>query len=93
MMGAGNACSTLYKLNPNDPTGGGNKKQGLVSHVGVGAHVNRDVSVGANSSKAGRETLFVQNQLSGVTSSEFGRGYARADGVKAQTASSVAQGR
>ena len=88
MMGAGNACSSLYKTNTNEPTGGGNKKQGLVSYVGLSDHSNRALLIGANGSAAGRNTLFVQNQLSGVSSSEFRRAssYARADGVHPETA-------
>ncbi len=33
MMGAGNASATLYNCDPNIPTGGGNKKQGITSRV------------------------------------------------------------
>ena len=88
MMGAGNACSSLYKTNTNEPTGGGNKKQGLVSYVGLSDHANRALLIGANGSSEGRKTLFVQNQLSGVSSSEFRRAssYARSDGVHPQSA-------
>lgn len=82
----------VVQLNTNIPSGGGNKKQGLVSYVGVSDHVNRALLIGANGSAQGRQQLFVQNQLSGVSSSEFRRAssYARADGVHPQTKTTVA---
>lgn len=91
MMGAGNSSSSLYKVNPNTPSGGGNKKQGLVSYVGLSDHNHRALLINANGSSVGRQQLFVQNQLSGVSSSEFRRAssYARADGVQAQSAPST----
>jgi hypothetical protein len=80
MMGAGNACHTMY-TNTSKPSGGGNKKQGLVPYVGLSDHANRARLIGANGSATGRQSVTVQNQLSGVSSSEFRRAYARADGV------------
>jgi hypothetical protein len=84
MMGAGNASSSLYRVNPNIQTGGGSKKQGLVSYVGVDPHAGRALRTEANGTAAGRSTVTVQNQLSGVTSSQFNRAssFARPDGVR-----------
>jgi hypothetical protein len=86
MMGAGFACSSLYVVNPNQNTAGGNKKQGLTSRVGLNPWSDRAVQINANGSVRGRNMIFVVNQLSGV-----GRGrsqfnvpgsYATKDGVR-----------
>jgi hypothetical protein len=73
----------LYRVNPNTPTGGGTKKQGLVSYVGVDPHADRALKIEANGSVSGRASVTVQNQLSGVSSSQFNRASsnARPDGV------------
>jgi hypothetical protein len=81
MMGAGNASSTLYKHNPNEPTGGGNKKQGISPRVGLNHWSNREVQTQSNG--LGRFKLVFQNQLGGVGAgnSMFGGQWNRADGV------------
>jgi hypothetical protein len=64
MMGAGNACSSLYKCDANLKTGGGSKKQGITSRVGLNQWSNREVQVQSNG--AGRFKLFWVNQLGGI---------------------------
>jgi hypothetical protein len=82
MMGAGNACSSLYKCDANLKTGGGSKKQGVTSRVGLNQWSNREVQVQSNG--AGRFKLFCTNQLGGVGvgHSMFGGAHNRADGVQ-----------
>ena len=89
MMGAGFACSSLFLVNPNQNTSGGNKKQGLTSRVGLGPWADRAIQINANGSIRGRNMIFIVNQLSGV-----GRGksqfnvpgsYATKDGVRKKT--------
>jgi len=81
-MGAGNACSSLYKCDANLKTGGGSKKQGVTSRVGLNQWSNREVQVQSNG--AGRFKLFCTNQLGGVGvgHSMFGGAHNRADGVQ-----------
>ena len=81
MMGAGNASATLYKCDPNIPTGGGNKKQGITSRVGLDNWENREVQTQSNG--LGRFKLFFMNQLGGVEPghSMFGGRWNRADGL------------
>jgi hypothetical protein len=81
MMGAGNASATLYKCDPNIPTGGGNKKQGVTSRVGLDNWENREVQTRSNG--IGRFKLFFMNQLGGVETghSMFGGRYNRGDGL------------
>jgi hypothetical protein len=81
MMGAGNASATLYKSNPNLKTGGGNKKQGITSRVGLDNWENREVQTHSNG--IGRFKLVCMNQLGGVGPgmSMFGGRWNRADGV------------
>jgi len=64
MMGAGNACSSIYSTNPNLNTFGGNKKQGIASRVGLDAWANYPIQTNANG--IGRTKLFIMNQLGGV---------------------------
>jgi hypothetical protein len=64
MMGAGNASSTLYKMNPNINTFGGSKKQGIASRVGIDAWANHEYQTSANGH--GRNKLFIMNQIGGV---------------------------
>ena len=81
MMGAGNASATLYKCDPNIPTGGGNKKQGITSRVGLDNWQNREIQTQSNG--IGRFKLFFMNQLGGVEPghSMFGGRWNRADGL------------
>lgn len=86
MMGAGFACSSIFLVDPNQNTAGGNKKQGLTSRVGLNSWSDRAVQINANGSVRGRNMIFVVNQLGGV-----GRGksqfnvpgsYTNKDGVR-----------
>jgi hypothetical protein len=86
MMGAGFASSTIFLVYPNQNTAGGNKKQGIVSRVGLNSWSDRAVQINANGSVRGRNMIFVVNQLGGV-----GRGksqfnvpgsYSNKDGVR-----------
>jgi len=81
MMGAAHASSSLYKCDTNIPTGGGNKKQGITSRVGLNNWENREVQTQSNG--RGRFKLFVMNQLGGVEPghSMFGGRYNRSDGL------------
>ena len=81
MMGAGNASSTLYKSNPNINTGGGLKKQGITSRVGLDNWENREIQTQSNG--IGRFKLVCMNQLGGIGPghSMFGGRWNRADGV------------
>jgi len=82
MMGAGNASATLYKCSPNLSTGGGNKKQGITSRVGLNNWENREVQTQSNG--IGRFKLFFMNQLGGVETghSMFGGRWNRGDGLQ-----------
>jgi hypothetical protein len=81
MMGAGNASASLYKCSPNLPTGGGNKKQGITSRVGLDNWENREIQTQSNGK--GRFKLHFMNQLGGVEPghSMFGGRWNRADGL------------
>jgi hypothetical protein len=81
MMGAGYASSTLYKSNPNVKTGGGNKKQGITSRVGLNNWENREIQTQSNG--IGRFKLVCMNQLGGIGPghSMFGGRWNRTDGV------------
>ena len=88
MMGAGNASSSLYKSNVNMNTGGGNKKQGITSRIGLNNWENREIQTLSNG--IGRFKLVCMNQLGGV-----GRGMSmfggRADGTHCQHAATPAR--
>ena len=86
MMGAGFASSSIFLVDPNMNTAGGNKKQGLVSRVGLNSWSDRTIQINANGSIRGRNMIFVVNQLGGI-----GRGksqfnvpgsYSNKDGVR-----------
>ena len=74
MMGAGRACSTIYKSNVNIPTGGGTKKQGFGAIIGENSWTHNKTRRRANG--LGRFRLIFVNQLSGVK-----RQYINLDGV------------
>jgi hypothetical protein len=89
MMGAGFAGSSVFHVNPNLPTAGGSKKQGIASRVGLDNWADRAVQINANGSREGRNMIFVINQLGGVGvgKSMFnvpGR-YAKKDGVRGRS--------
>ena len=81
MMGAGSAGSTMYNSNVNVPTGGGAKKQGITSRVGLDNWENREIQTHSNG--IGRFKLVFMNQLGGVEPghSMFRGRWNRADGV------------
>lgn len=81
MMGAGSAGSTMYNSNVNLQTGGGFKKQGLTSRVGLEHWENRAIQTKSNG--IGRFKLVFMNQLGGVEPghSMFSGRWNRADGV------------
>jgi hypothetical protein len=81
MMGAGNASSTKYKTNVNLNTGGGDKKQGITSRVGLDNWAN--VAIQTYSNGYGRNKLFIMNQLGGVGvgKSMFNGRFTQVDGV------------
>ena len=64
MMGAGRACSTLYKTNVNLPTGGGTKKQGLPFSLDRRTFQDRAVKRRATGDK--RDYIFTLNQIGGI---------------------------
>jgi hypothetical protein len=82
MMGAGNASSTKYNSNVNLNTGGGSKKQGITSRVGLDNWANLAIQTYSNG--YGRNKLFVMNQLGGVGAgrSMFNGRFTQVDGVK-----------
>ncbi len=84
MMGAGHASSSLYKCSPNLPTGGGAKKQGITSRVGLNNWNNREIQTQSNG--IGRFKIHFMNQLSGIEPghSMFGGRWNRADGLQKQ---------
>jgi hypothetical protein len=84
MMGAGNSCASMYNSNPNLPTFGGSKKQGVVSRVGNNPWANREYQINANG--IGRTNLFLMNQLGGVGvgRSMFNTRFTQKDGLAAQ---------
>ena len=63
-MGAGNAGASLYSSSPNSNSGGGSKKQGVTSRVGLDGWSNRDIQISSNG--RGRLQMFFMNQLGGV---------------------------
>lgn len=81
MMGAGNATSTNYKTNVNLNTGGGSKKQGITSRVGLDNWGNLAIQTYSNG--YGRNKLFVMNQLGGVGAGQsmFNGRFRQVDGV------------
>ena len=85
MMGAGNASASLYNCDPNEPTGGGSKKQGLNSRVGLDSWSNPVIQNKSNG--AGRFKLFTMNQLGGIGpgNSQFGGRFNRADGIQSKS--------
>jgi len=66
IMGAGFAGSTKSNVNINQNTAGGDKKQGIVSRVGLNNWSNLAVQTNANGSPKGRRTIFFMNQLGGI---------------------------
>ncbi len=84
MMGAGNASASLYKCSPNLPSGGGNKKQGITSRVGLDNWENREIQTHSNG--IGRFKFHFMNQLGGVEPghSMFGGRWNRGDGLSRQ---------
>lgn len=81
MMGAGNASSSMYNTNVNLNTGGGSKKQGITSRVGLDNWANLAVQTYSNG--YGKNKLFVMNQLGGVGAGQsmFNRRFTQVDGV------------
>ena len=81
MMGAGNASSTKYNTNVNLNTGGGDKKQGITSRVGLDNWANLAIQTYSNG--YGRNKLFVMNQLGGVGAGQsmFNGRFTQVDGV------------
>jgi hypothetical protein len=81
MMGAGNACMSIYNVNTNLNTFGGSKKQGITSRVGLGPWANTAVQTYSNG--YGRNKLFVINQLGGVGAGQsmFNRRFTQVDGL------------
>jgi len=69
MMGAGLASSSSYNTNVNLNAGGGDKKQGITSRVGLDNWAN--IAVQTYSNGYGRNKVFTMNQLNGVSSSSF----------------------
>ena len=80
-MGAGNASCTKYNTNVNLNTGGGDKKQGITSRVGLDNWANLAIQTYSNG--YGRNKLFVMNQLGGVGAgkSMFNGRFTQVDGV------------
>ena len=87
MMGAGNASATKYNTNVNLNTGGGNKKQGITSRVGLDNWANSAVQTYSNG--YGRNKLFTMNQLGGVGAghSMFNGRFTQVDGVRTENPS------
>jgi len=81
MMGAGNASCTKYNTNVNLNSGGGDKKQGITSRVGLDNWAN--VAIQTYSNGYGRNKLFIMNQLGGVGvgKSMFNGRFTQVDGV------------
>jgi len=65
-MGAGFAGSSTYGVNINAPSGGGNKKSGLISTVGVSSLNISFVRTKTVGSAKERAKICFVNQLSGV---------------------------
>lgn len=84
-MGAGFACSTQSNVNVNQITFG-SRKQGIPSNIGRDHWANRSISILANGTVQGRNTVFSMNQLGGVGAgnSQFrtANSYARKDGAR-----------
>ena len=87
MMGAGNACSTVYGANVNLNTFGGSKKQGITSRVGLDNWANLAIQTYSNG--YGKNKLFIMNQLGGVGAgkSMFNTLYTQVDGVRLKSPS------
>ena len=85
VMGAGLAGSTQSKVSINGNSGGGDKKQGLVSSVGLTYWSNRAILIHANGQND-RNMVFCVNQLGGIGANKSmfrtAGSYARKDGVK-----------
>ena len=58
------AGASLYGSSPNSDSGGGSKKQGITSRIGLDGWSNRDIQVSSNG--RGRFLMFYINQLGGV---------------------------
>jgi hypothetical protein len=84
MMGAGNAGASQYKANVNLNSGGGSKKQGVTSRVGLDNWANLAIQTYSNG--YGRNKLFVMNQLGGVGAGQsmFNGRFTQVDGVHSQ---------
>jgi hypothetical protein len=87
MMGAGNASSTTYNTNVNLNSGGGDKKQGITSRVGLDNWANLAIQTYSNG--YGRNKLFVMNQLGGVGAGQsmFNGRFTQVDGVHSANSS------
>ena len=85
VMGAGLAGSTKRKVSVNGNSSGGDKKQGLVSSVGLSYWSSRAMLIHANGQND-RNMVFCLNQLGGVGANKSmfrtAGSYARKDGVK-----------
>ena len=85
VMGAGLAGSTKSKVSVNGNSHGGDKKQGLVSSVGLIHWSSRNILINANGQND-RNMVFCINQLGGVGANKSmfrtAASYARKDGVK-----------
>ena len=81
MMGAGNAGMSVYNVNTNLNTFGGDKKQGITSRVGLDNWAN--VAIQTYSNGYGRNKLFCMNQLGGVGANQsmFNGRFTQVDGV------------
>lgn len=81
MMGAGNSGASMYQANVNLNTGGGSKKQGITSRVGLTNWSNPAVQT--NSNGQGRFKLICVNQLGGVGvgRSMFGGAFTQVRGI------------
>ena len=66
MMGAGFAGSLTRRVNVNGNSGGGNKKQGLVSMTGFGNRTFRHVRTRSIGAPTDRFRICFTNQLGGV---------------------------
>lgn len=66
IMGAGNGGASKLFVNPHLNTAGGDKKQGLTSRVGLNYWSDRYVQIKSTGTPYQRNTVYCQNQLSGV---------------------------
>jgi len=66
VMGASFAGASKLNANVHGNTGGGVKKQGIVSRMGLRASSNRPVQIKANGTVAGRARIILMNQRGGI---------------------------